>query len=360
MISFLFSLGIFVIVLGVLVIIHEFGHFIAAKKNGIKVEKFSFGFGPRLFGIKRGDTDYCVSAIIWGGYVKLAGDDPSCAKGDSTEFLSKTVGQRFTVVFFGPLFNYVLAFLLFWLIFFVGSPTLTNKIGVIMDKYPAKAVGIQEGDRILSVDDKDTQYWEGLTEIIHNADEDDLVLTVERETSSGVKVFDVRVSPKRREITDIFGKKRTISLIGIMPSDETVNLRYGFFESFYKSGETLYKLTTITGKAIMFMVSGKMSVKESVAGPIGIFIITSKAAKLGFMYLLQMMAILSASLAIFNLLPIPVLDGGHILFLFIEKLRGKPVSIKFQEFTMQAGLALLLMFMLFILYNDFIKFVLNK
>lgn len=354
----MFSIISFLFVLSCLVMIHEFGHFIAARRQGIKVEKFSFGFGPKLFGVKRGDTEYIVSLVLLGGYVKMAGDEPACARGEDDEFLSKSVSQRFNVIIFGPLLNYLLGFLLFWFIFFVGSPTATNKVGAVLKGYPAEAVKIQPGDRIISVDAKPTKYWEELTDIIHNKKEGDLTLLVQRPSLNAP--LEIKIAPRRRIIKDIFGKKAVISLIGVAPSDEIVKVKYGFFNSFLKAAGQIYKLTTLTFKSLFFMIAGKMSVKESVTGPIGIFIITSKAAQLGLIYLLHMMAVLSVSLAIFNVLPLPVLDGGHILFLLIEKIKGKPLSVKFQEKASQLGLGLLIALMLLVFYMDFIRFILKR
>lgn len=356
----MFSIISFLFVLSVLVIIHEFGHFMAAKRQGVKVEKFSFGFGPKLLGIKKGDTEYIVSLVLLGGYVKMAGDEPASARGESFEFLSKSVAQRFKIVFFGPFLNYLLGFLLFWFVLFIGSPTATNKVGELLKGYPAETAGLQKDDRIISVDGKATRYWEELTDIIHNKTSGALKLVIERETREGRKTLDINLTPERKEITDIFGKKRSISLIGVSPSGEVVSVRYGFFASFRKAGQQIFKLTEITCKSFLFIVTGKMSLKESVTGPIGIFIITSNAAKLGMIYLLQLMAILSTSLAIFNLLPIPVLDGGHILFLIIEKIKGRPLSAKAQEIATQAGLFLLIALMVFVFYSDILRFILKR
>lgn len=341
-------------------IIHEFGHFIAAKRQGVKIEKFSFGFGPRLFGIKKGDTDYAVSLIPLGGYVKMAGDEPALAKGEGFEYLSKSVWQRFLIVLCGPFLNYLLGFLLFWFVFFIGAPTATSRVGEILKGYPAESAGLKQNDRIISVDGKATKYWEALTDIIHNKTDGSLKLIVERETDGVKKTREITLTPKRKEITDIFGKKRVISLIGVSPSGEVISVRYGLFDSFFKAGQQIARLTGITYKSLLFIATGKMSVKESMTGPIGIFIITRQAAKLGLVYLLQMMAILSASLAIFNLLPIPVLDGGHILFLIIEKIKGRPLSAKAQEIATQAGLFLLIALMVFVFYSDTLKFILKR
>jgi regulator of sigma E protease len=310
--------------------------------------------------MKRGDTEYVISLVPLGGYVKMAGDEPSLAKGEAFEFLSKTPWQRFKIIFCGPLLNYALGFLLFWFVFMVGAPAATNKIGDLLDGYPARTAGLEKGDRILSVDGRPTQYWEDLTDLIHNKKEGGLNLTVERQTAAGRRVFDVSVAPVRKEAVDIFGKKRSVSLIGIAPSDEVAKVKYDFLKSFLKAVQQVYKLTGLTYKSFLFIITGKLSVKESVTGPIGIFIITSKAAQLGMVYLLQMMAVLSVSLAIFNLLPLPVLDGGHILFLMIEKVRGRPLSAKAQDRATQAGMALLIALMAFVFYMDVLKFILKR
>lgn len=361
MFPMIFSIGRFLFVLSILIIIHEFGHFIAARKNGVRVEKFSFGFGPKLFGFKRGDTEYAVSLILLGGYVKMAGDEPDFAKGNSDEFLSKSVWQRFIIIVLGPVLNYILGFLLFWAVFIAGSPTPTSRVGVVLKDYPAQAARIETGDRIISADGKQTKYWEDLTDVIHNKKEGGLELVIERQApGEALKTFNVNLMPVRKEITDIFGKKQVISLIGITPSDEVISVRYGFFESAIKAGGQIYKLTELTYKSFLMMLTGKMSVKESVTGPVGIFVITSKAAELGIVYLLQLMAILSASLAIFNLLPVPVLDGGHILFLIIEKIRGKPLSTRVQDIATRIGLSLLIALLLFASYGDMFRFVLKR
>lgn len=356
------SIIVFLFTLSVLVIIHEFGHFIVAKKQGVKVERFSFGFGPKLFGIKKGDTEYSISPILLGGYVKMAGDEPSSAKGEPFEFLSKTPGQRFLIVFFGPLLNYILGFLLFWFIFAVGAPILTNRVGATLDKSPAQAAGVLAGDVIDAVDGRPTKSWDEVAETIHNKKSGYLLLDIERESAAkkGKETLQLKVLPQIKEITDPFGKKHAVALIGIAPSDTVVYVKYGLIESGIRAGEQIYKLTEMTCKSLVFLVMGKMSVKESVTGPIGIFIITKNAAKAGVTSLLYIMAVLSTSLAIFNILPLPVLDGGHILFLIIEKIRGKAVNPRVQEVIWQAGTALLIGFMVFVFYADIMRFILKK
>jgi len=335
------------------VLVHEFGHFIAAKRLGIRVEKFSFGFGPKLFSVHKSDTEYLISAIPLGGYIKMAGDEPGEGlTGKSFEFLSRSVRERFLVIFAGPLLNYILAFLIFSVIFMFGNPTLTTEVGSLLKDYPAEKSGLMVGDKIIKADGKDVKYWEDMTEIIHKHLEGPIKLAIEK---SG-KISEVEIRPVIREVKDIFGKQTKIALLGIAPSQKIESVRYGFFESFSKGFRKIIDLTFITYKAIWSIITGRLSVKESMTGPIGIFIIAGKAAQMGLIYLFHLMAMLSASLAIFNLLPLPVLDGGHILFLFVEKLRGKPLSVKVQENIANIGVGLLILLTVFIFYNDIVKF----
>lgn len=332
---------------------HEFGHFIVAKRIGVRVETFSFGFGPKLFSVKKGETEYAVSAIPLGGYIKMAGDEPGeKLTGKSFEFLSRSIFDRFKVIVAGPLLNYILAFLIFSVIFMFGSPTLTTEVGSLLKDYPAKEAGILVGDKVLKVDSKDVSHWEDMTAITHSHTESPIQLTIER----GGKVFELKLQPVIREVKDIFGNSTKIALLGIAPSEKIESVRYGFFQSFGMGFKKLMDLTTLTYKALWYIVTGRMSVKESMTGPIGIFIITGKAAQMGFIYLVHLVAMLSASLAIFNLLPFPVLDGGHVFFLIIEKIRGKPLSMKAQEMIANVGISLLILLTVFIFYNDIMKF----
>lgn len=347
------SLIYFLCVLSVLVLVHEFGHFIVAKRLGIRVEKFSFGFGPKLFSVKKGDTEYMVSLIPLGGYVKMAGDEPGEElTGQRWEFLSQPILERFKIIFAGPLLNYVLAFLIFSVIFMFGSPTLTTEVGTLLKDYPAEKQGIKTGDKILTIDERKVKFWEDMTEIIHKHVEGPMKLTIER----GNKTFDMEIKPVVRETKDIFGKKVKIALIGIAPSQKIEKVKYGVIESFYMGFKKLAQLTYITYKAIFSILLGRMSLKESMTGPIGIFVITGTVAKLGLIYIFHFMGILSASLAIFNLLPLPVLDGGHIIFLALEKLRGRPLSVRTQGIIANIGITFLIILTLFIFYSDIMKF----
>jgi len=347
------SLVSFIVVLSILVIVHEFGHFIVAKKMGVRVEKFSIGFGPEITGITKGDTRYSISIIPLGGYVKLSGETSlEEAKGEKWEYVSRTVGERMRIIFAGPLLNYILAFLIFSFVFMAGSPTLTSRIGKVIPGYPAESAGLKADDKILNINGKDVIYWEDVTKIVHTSKNIEMKLLIERDGKHEAFL----VTPQSQDTKTIFGSKKNISIIGIAPSDEVIYVKYGFFKSIYMGAERLWTLTYITCKALWASITGAIPVKESMTGPIGIFYITGQAAKLGIVYLLQLMGVLSASLAIFNLLPVPVLDGGHILFLTIEKIRKKPVSVKMQESITQVGMSLLIALMLFVFYNDFVRF----
>lgn len=353
MISFL----VFLFVLGVLIIVHEFGHFIAAKRIGVRVEKFSLGFGPQILAKKKKDTQYCVGAIPLGGYVKLAGDNLEEFKGKSFEYFSQPPGKRFWIIFFGPLLNYILGFLFFWLIFFVGYPTLTTKVGGLVDGFGAKEAGIQAGDRIIAVDGKGVDFWEDLQAIIQAQRETTSVnLSILRDN----RQYSVDVNIREKKVDDLLGQKRSIGLLGITASDELVKVRHGILRSFVLGLNKTWDLTALTYKALWRMVTGKLSIRESVTGPLGIFYITSKAVTLGIIAILHLVAVLNVSLSIFNLLPLPVLDGGHILFLAIEKIRGRTLGLKAERLITQIGLSLIVTLAVIVTYNDLAKFFGDK
>ncbi|RKY33014.1 MAG: RIP metalloprotease RseP [Candidatus Omnitrophota bacterium] len=347
------SILVFIIILGVLIIVHEFGHLLAAKRSGVRVERFSIGFGPRLFTKKKNETEYSLSVIPLGGYVKLAGDDREEFKGHPDEYLSQPVGKRAKIIFCGPLLNYILGFLFFWLIFFTGYPTLTTKVGDLVQGFGAQEAGIKTGDRITAINGKEIQYWHQLQEIIQKQKSG---ASVEISVLRKDEKYDFSVQIKSKEVNDIFGEGRSIGMLGIVASDEVVTVRQGFLESFNLALNRTWNLTAITYRALGRMITGRLSMRESVTGPLGIFYITSKATQIGLVAVLQLVAVLSTSLAIFNLLPIPVLDGGHLLFLIIEKLRGRALSLKTERIITQVGLSAIITLALFVTYNDIVRF----
>lgn len=345
--SILITLAIF----SILIVIHEFGHFIVARQAGVKVEKFSIGFGPALLKIKGKETLFLICLFPIGGYVKLAGDTRPEQKGFKYEFLSQAPGVKMRIVFAGPLFNYLLAFFLFCLIASLGFPYPDTIIGSVLKGYPAYNVGIREGDKILEVNGKEVTHWSEMAQMIYKA-RDSVSLRVKR----GEDVFLTKIPLRKKEITDDFGRKKSVSIVGISASSEIKTIKYPFPQAFIKGGETLFNLTILVIKGFLFMLLGIVPFKDAVAGPIGVFYITSEIMQVGIVALLQLTAVLNLSLAIINLFPIPILDGGHILFFGLEKMRKKPLSERTENILVRFGLLFLGVLMLFVVYNDLVRF----
>ena len=343
---------VFIIVLSILIIVHEMGHFIVAKSLGIKVERFAIGFGPKLFGKTVSGTEFLVCMIPLGGYVKMAGEERNECKGNQDEFYSKPVGLRSLVVVAGPIVNYIFAFLCFCIVFFAGYPAMTTQVGELIDDYPAMKAGLAVGDRILSIGSKEMNNWEDVQKYISTSRSSQLDMVVLRES----KKRNILLVPVLKTSENIFGQKIESRVVGIKPKDDIVLLRYGAVESIARASEKLKDITFTTYKALYLMVTGAMSAKDAVTGPIGIFYIVKKAASMGFSYVMYIMAVISASLAIFNLLPFPVLDGGHLFLFGIEKIKGKPISQKTDEIVHRIGFGLIICLALFVFYTDFVRY----
>ncbi len=342
---------IFILVLSVLIVVHEYGHFIVAKKCGVKVEKFSVGFGPKLVSKVIDDTEFMICAIPLGGYVKMAGDDRSQCKGDPKEFFSQPIGHRALIVVMGPVVNYVLAYLCFVVVFMIGFPMTPPKVGEVIAGYPAEVAGFKAGDRIVQIDGQKVEDWEDLQRLITKTSKDSLEINLERDGKQLTQLL----TPRVEELRNIFGQKENMKIIGIRPADEVVNVKYPLSESFTRAGQELWKITEIICQALYRMFTGAMNPKDAMSGPVGIFMVVKKAADLGFNYLLLIVASISANLAIFNLLPLPILDGGHLLFLAIEKIRGRALSEKVDLVINRIGLVFILSLALFAFYVDLEK-----
>jgi len=343
---------IFIFILSFLIIVHEFGHFICARLNGVRVEQFSLGFGPLIYKIKKGDTEYKLNLIPLGGYVKMAGDSQSEYHGKADEYFSKSPGQRFQIIFCGPFLNYILGFIFFGLIFFMGYPSLTSKVGGLIDGYGAKASGLKVGDKILAVDGQQVELWEDLQQGIRDRK---IKSSVTLDVLRGNQELKFNVPIKEKALNDQLGEKHLLGIIGISPFDEIVEVKHGFFESIYLGLKKTVNLTVMTYTGLWRLVSGKMSMRDSMTGPLGIFFITSKVAKLGLIAVMHLVAVLSVSLAIFNLLPLPILDGGHLFLLGLEKLRKKALGAKSEEIINNLGFSLLITLALFVTYNDVMR-----
>lgn len=348
---------IFLFILGLLIIVHEWGHFFAARKSGVKVESFCVGFGPQLFVRKKGDTEYALSLIPLGGYVKMAGDNLEEYGGKKNEFLAQAPGRRCRIILAGPLLNYFLGFFCFWLIFFSGYPRLTARVGEVLEGYGAKEAGIMPADKILAIDGKQVQFWDELQKIIQAKSPSSKVEILLLRENRQKKVI---ATVKGKEITDPLGHKHHIGMLGLAPTGDFLRVRYGLFKSFFLGLEKTLDLTLMTYKGLWFLLWGKLSLRESVVGPLGVYFITSRVARLGITALLQWVAVLNVSLCIFNLLPLPVLDGGHILLLGIEKLRGKTLSLKAEQILKRLGFTFIISLAILITYNDLLRFFGDK
>lgn len=352
----IFTAIIIILVFSILIIVHEFGHFIAAKRAGVGVERFALGFGKKIIGIKKGETEYVVNIIPLGGYVKLVGEDPYERKGLKGEFYSKPIISRLGILLSGPVSNYIFAFLILLIIYMIGTPKLTSKVGMVMENSPAERAGMKRGDKIVFINEKSVKYWE---EILRAIREDKEALPLDIGIERDRELVNVTVRPSVISTENIFRQKIEYVGIGIAPSEDVVILKSSPAKALISSTRHVWFFTVTTYKGIWLLLTGAIPLKENVGGPIRIVEILAKAVKYGPISVLNIMATISMALAIFNLLPFPVLDGGHILFLGVEKLRGKPLSIKTQEVITQGALILLIMFVLYVSYYDTMGWIRN-
>jgi len=353
------SLLSFVLVLGILIFVHEFGHFLLAKLCGVRVLKFSLGFGNKVVGRKWGETEYLISAFPLGGYVKMFGEQQGeeiPASEYERSFSHKPVWQRFGIVFGGPLFNLLFAVLLFFAMFaLVGlpEPVDTTLIGHVSSGSAAQKAGIRDGDVILSIDGQKTTSWIQVSELIKNSKGKEVELVVDRNGAT----LTIRATPVMEKVKNIFGEvsgKRY--LLGITRSDEVRYRKAGLVESVKAAFIQTWNLIYLTIMGIVKIIQRVIPASE-LGGPIRIAEIAGQQLEAGWMNLLYFMGLLSVNLGVLNLLPIPVLDGGHLVFLTIEGIRGKPVSDRVMEVSQKVGIGLLGTLMLFVFYNDIFRIV---
>ena len=341
----------FIIVLGVLIFFHEFGHFLIARLFGVGVEKFSLGFGPRLIGKKIGITDYRLSAIPLGGYVKMVGEEPD-AEIDPADlplsFTHKPVVQRMLIVAAGPVFNILLAVLIFFGIFWAsGTFIMKPSIGSVRAGSPAAAAGLMKGDLITVINGIQINSWDEMAEIINASEGNTLSLSVRRQEST----LDFSIAPEKVPTQNIFGEEIQRHVIGIEASRESYSKEMNLFEAFTESLRQSYRVIELMVVIIAKLIKGDIST-DTLGGPIMIAQMAGDSAKAGVGSLIFFIALISINLAIINLLPIPVLDGGHLLFFLIEAIKGSPVSIKVREVAQQVGLFILILLMILVFYND--------
>lgn len=344
-----------IIVLGVLIFVHELGHFLMAKKLKVGVITFSLGFGPKLLGKKIGETQYQLSLVPLGGYVKMVGEEPGenvppelAAK----SFSAQPVVKRLGIVFAGPFFNFLFAVVAFAIAFMVGMPALLPEVGEVKPDYPAFKAGILKGDRILEANGSPVKRWEDMAQIIHESSDRPLLLKVERDK----KIFPISVTPQVSTQKNIFGDEIQVGLIGISPSGSFFTERFDPFTATYKALIQSWRITELTVVSIIKIIEGKISAK-TIGGPLLIAQLAGQMAKAGTLSLIIFMAVISINLVILNVLPIPVLDGWHLLIFLIEGIIGKPVSLKLRERAQQIGIFLIILIMLLVFYNDLSRIV---
>ena len=440
------NLLIFLAALAALIFVHELGHFLMARKAGVVVEKFSLGFGPKIWSYTSGDTEYILASIPLGGYVKMKGEDPGeeLAEADKVgSFSAAPVKSRLAIAFMGPLFNIIFAIAIYIVFYMIGTQTAGTTVGVVRTESPALAAGLKSGDKIIEVDGQKIRFWSELLEIVHAAPGKKMNFLVERDDNTLLS-FDI--APVSEEITDLFGRKKNVGLIGITPlvrniamvqkgsaaekagikvgdkllavddtpirgwsdlkpsamdkpgkelafkisrdgveqvvkltpesktvKDENgketevgilgigmdgvmVTERYGPFGAIKRGLVETWQMTYFIMVSIKEMIFGSVPA-ESIGGPILIFQIYEQQAERGFNEIIRLTALISINLGLLNLLPIPILDGGHILFFLIEMLKGKPLSERFRERAQQVGLFMLLSLMVFAFYNDIVRII---
>jgi regulator of sigma E protease len=354
-----FTLIVFVLILGLLVFVHEFGHFYAARKNGVKVEEFGFGFPPRIFGIKKGETIYSINWIPLGGFVKIKGEAGENRE-DPDSFAHKKIWRRALILASGVGMNFVLAALLLSFGFMIGLPQVVDgdsglakirdaktQIVQILENTPAEEAGLEAGDTILSVDGQKSDSVVDLQNYIN--EKVDVPVNFEFERDG--EIFQKEIVPVRLAETGKGGIGVGLLKSGIVSYPWYFAIWKGMESTVFFTKEILVALYELIKNLI---VTQKVAVDLS--GPVGIAVLTGQVARMGFIYLLQFTALLSINLAVINFIPFPALDGGRILFLIIEKIRRKPVSQKIENLVHNIGFALLMALVLLVTYRDVVRF----
>ena len=350
----------FIAVLTVLVFFHELGHFAVARWCGVRVEVFSIGFGPEIFGFTaKSGTRWKFSAIPFGGYVRMFGErapedgeeDHVLSKEDEEiSFYAKSLGQRACIVFAGPLANFLFAIVVLAALFmFIGQPSTPADVGQVVAGSAAEKAGLEPGDVFLEIDGVKIERFEQVRRIVQLAPGQSLKIVVRRGQEE-VALTAVPDSVEEKQ----FGSTQTLGRLGVSsPSGDMVFVKHDPFTAVWKATERTYVLTTNILDAIGQIVTGKRTAKE-LGGPIRIAQISGEMAKAGLVMIIQFTVILSINLGLINLFPIPLLDGGHLLFYGIEAIRGRPVGEKVMGYSLNVGLALILCLTVFVTWNDLV------
>ena len=356
----------FLFVLTVVVFFHELGHFWVARRCGIKVDAFSVGFGRELIGFNdRHGTRWRLSAIPLGGYVRFYGDDSIASTPDGkvlkkmneeekrVSFFHQPVGKRAAVVAAGPVANFILAVLIFSAVFLsFGRQVTTPRVDTVQPASAAAEAGFQPGDLVLAIDGKPVETFNDMQRIVGANPDVTLRVTVERDG----RELTLMATPKLREIKDNFGNMHRLGMLGISRSttrEDVVTERYGPIEALQLGVAETWFVLERTVSYIGGIVTGREAA-DQLGGPIRIAQVSGQVATVSFAALLHLTAVLSVSIGLLNLFPVPLLDGGHLVFYAIEAARGRPLSERAQEFGFRVGIALVLMLMLFATWNDIV------
>lgn len=341
-----------ILVLGALIFFHELGHFSVAKSLGIGVRTFSLGFGKKLFGFVYNRTEYRVSAVPLGGYVQLVGEAPGQELPpdfkEEESFSRRPASQRLLVVSAGPVFNFLLAWVIYVGIFFVvGQTMLAPVVGEVEEGSPAARAGIQAGDTIKTIDGDRIEQWGELAQYIRGSAGEEFTVEVSREG----EIHSIEVSPEIRSTENIFGEEVQMALIGVQASGERIERDLGPLEATVAAAEQTGRIIYLTVVGIGKLIERAIPL-ETLGGPILIAQLVGEQAQEGLVDVLGLAALISINLGIINLLPIPVLDGGHIIFNTLEMIRRKPLDPKWQDIAMRIGLSLIIALMILVIYND--------
>jgi regulator of sigma E protease len=346
-----------ILVLGVLIFFHELGHFLIAKLFNVKVLKFSLGLGHKLAGKRIGETEYLISTVPLGGYVKMLGE-----KDDESEFLTpgdeerafqnQHVLKRIAIVAAGPVFNLVLAILLFSGFFLISEMhVMIPEIGQVKEDSPADKAGLMKGDVIVSIQGKKIEGWFDIEETVHDKAGVPLDITVKR----GEKFLTLSVVPEEAK-QEIYGQEIKFALTGIVSSGKFEKMEFGPWEAIRKATIETCKWVKRISTVIVGLFQGRHSIR-TLGGPIMIGHVTGQAAQERPSLLVPLTAVISINLAIINLFPIPILDGGVIIFLLIELLVGKPIGLKKRNLAQRVGLFMIIFLMAVVFYNDVTRLI---
>lgn len=345
------TLWSFLLVLSGLIFFHELGHFAVARAFGIRVLKFSIGFGPRIWGVVKNGTDYCISAFPLGGFVKMLGEVPGEEVPEEERpysFSHRPVWQRACVVAAGPLANFLFAMVVFFgILISYGDPILLPEIGKVSPDSPAMEAGIQEGDVILSVNGQRISCWEEAAGLIRKSGGKPVTLEIKR----GSQVLTIEVTPRMNKVKNIFGEEVETPLIGITAAGKLEVKRVGPLEAAVMAVQKTWDLTVLTAQGFVKIIERVVPL-STLGGPIMIAQMAGQQAEQGWLNLFFFMALLSINLGLLNLLPIPMLDGGHLFFYLVEAVTGRPLSQKQMQVVQQIGMLILGALMLLVFYND--------